>query len=65
MFITVARPGRAISGIVKHSKGKDGESVVAIPRFLRGSSPSVSIKKHVVLTPMTSFDLYWPHVGFL
>jgi hypothetical protein len=26
-----------VGGSVKHSKGKDGESIVAIPRFLCGS----------------------------
>jgi hypothetical protein len=25
----------------------------------------VSIKDHVVLALMASFELYWPHVGFL
>jgi hypothetical protein len=37
MFITVIRPGGTSRGTVKHSEGKDGESVVAIARFLRGS----------------------------
>jgi hypothetical protein len=31
------RPGGAISGSVEHSEGNDGESVVAILRFLCGS----------------------------
>jgi hypothetical protein len=25
----------------------------------------VSIKDHIIMTPMASFDLYWPHVRFL
>jgi hypothetical protein len=31
------RQGRAIRGISEHSEGKDGESTVAILRFLYGS----------------------------
>jgi hypothetical protein len=34
MFITIARPGGASRGLVEHSKGKGGESAVAILRFL-------------------------------
>jgi hypothetical protein len=37
MFITVARLGGTSRGSVEHSEGKDGESDVAIPRFLCGS----------------------------
>jgi hypothetical protein len=37
-LFTVARPGMASrGGVVEHSEGKDGESVVAIMRFLCGS----------------------------
>jgi hypothetical protein len=36
-LFTVARPGGATRGSVEHSEGKDGESVVAISRFLCGS----------------------------
>jgi hypothetical protein len=41
-----------------HSKGKGGEGVAAIPRFQGGSPPPMSIKDHVNLVPMASFDLY-------
>jgi hypothetical protein len=37
-LFTVARPDGASRGSVKHSKGKGGESIVAISRFLCGST---------------------------
>jgi hypothetical protein len=43
-LFTVARPGGASRGSVKQSEGKDGESVVAILRFLCGSTHSYRLR---------------------
>jgi hypothetical protein len=37
-LFTIARPGGASRGSVEHSEGKDGESDVAILRFLCAST---------------------------
>jgi hypothetical protein len=48
------------------SLGKEGRGEGrGYSEVLRWKPPSVSIKDHVVLVPMASFDLYRPLGGFL
>jgi hypothetical protein len=54
-----------VGGSMEYSEGKDGESVVAILRFLCGTPPSVMIKDRTVLAPMASPELCTDHMcGF-
>jgi hypothetical protein len=43
-----------LGGSVEHSEGKDGESVVAIPRFLYGS-PHLSWLRTEGLVPVSKY----------
>jgi hypothetical protein len=53
-----------VGGSVEHSEGKDGESIVAILRFLCGS-PRPLVKDRIILALMASFELCTDHMlGF-
>jgi hypothetical protein len=54
-----------LGGSLEHSKGKDRESVVAIPRFLYGSPPpvlfmnrGVGTREQVLNVPITCWCLW-------
>jgi hypothetical protein len=51
-----------LGGPVEHSKGKGGESVVAIPRFLYGS-PCLCWLRTERLVPVSKYWTYWSYAG--
>jgi hypothetical protein len=55
-FLLLDRTGQ-VGGSVKHSKGKGGESVVVIPRFLCGSSRPCRLRTASFWPLMTSLKL--------
>jgi hypothetical protein len=50
---------------VDHTEGKGGERVVAVLRFQCGSPRLCRLRTTSFCPLWTSFDLYWPHVGFM
>jgi hypothetical protein len=50
-------------GSVEHSKGKVGESVVAIPRLLC-DSPCLCQLRTEGWVPVSKYGMYWSHTGF-
>jgi hypothetical protein len=51
-----------LGGLVEHSEGMGGESVVAIPRFLCGS-PCLCRLRTEGLVPMSKYWMYRSHAG--
>jgi hypothetical protein len=51
-----------LEGLVEHSEGKGGESVVAILRFLYGS-PRLCRLRTKWLVPMSKYRTYRSHTG--
>jgi hypothetical protein len=51
-----------LGGPVEHSEGKDGESAVAILRFLYGS-PRLCRLRTDELVPVSKYWTYWSHDG--
>jgi hypothetical protein len=63
IYFTVAKPGEASRGTMEHSEGKDGESAVAILRFLYGSLRPYWLRTMPFLASMASLELCTDHMS--
>jgi hypothetical protein len=63
IYFTVAKPGGASRGTMEHSEGKDGESAMAILRFLCGSIHPCRLRSAPFLALMASLELCTDHMS--